>query len=46
LLDATHQTFGEFFVIATVVIAIGVITALFFYNHRERGTGSLPLLPQ
>jgi ABC-type spermidine/putrescine transport system permease subunit II len=46
LLDATHQTFGEFFLIATVVIAIGVATALFFYNHRERGTLHLPLLPQ
>jgi MFS family permease len=46
LLEATHQTFAEFFLIATVVIAIGVVTALFFYNHRERGTGHLPLLPQ
>jgi MFS family permease len=45
LMDAAHQVFGEFFLIAAVVIAAAVIPALFFYNHRERGTGRLPFLP-
>ncbi len=46
LMDATHHVFGEFFLIAAVVIAVGVIAALFFYNHRERGATPLPFLPQ
>jgi fucose permease len=46
LMDATHQVFGEFFLIASIVIAAGVIAALFFYNHRERDAGHLPFLPQ
>ncbi len=46
LMDAAHQVFGEFFLIAAIVIAIGVIPALFFYNHRERGAAPLPFLPQ
>jgi hypothetical protein len=45
LLDATYQTFEEFFLIAAVTIAIGVIAALFFHNHREEGTRGLPFLP-
>ncbi len=45
LMDALHQVFGEFFLIAAVVIVLAVIPALFFYNHRERGTGRLPFLP-
>jgi MFS family permease len=43
LMDATHQVFGEFFLIAAIVIAAGVVAALFFYNHRERGMNRLPL---
>jgi MFS family permease len=46
LMDATHQVFGEFFLIAAIVIAAGVIAAVFFYNHRERDAGHLPLLTQ
>jgi MFS family permease len=46
LMDATHQVFGEFFLIAAIVIAAGVIAALFFYNHRERDVSRLPFLPQ
>jgi MFS family permease len=43
LMDATHQVFGEFFLIAAIVIAAGVVAAVFFYNHRERGMNRLPL---
>ena len=39
LIDATYQTFEEFFLIAAIVIGLGAITAIFFYNHRERGAG-------
>ncbi len=45
LMDALHHVFSEFFLIAAVAIAIAVIPALFFYNHRERGTGRLSFLP-
>ena len=43
--EAAHQVFGEFFLIAAILIAVAVIPALFFYNHRERGTSRLPFLP-
>ncbi len=37
LVDATYHTFEEFFLIAAVVVGLGVIAALFFHNHREPG---------
>jgi len=39
LIEGTYQTFEEFFLIAAIVIALGAIAAVFFYNHRERGIG-------
>ena len=45
LIDATYHTFGEFFLVAAVVVALGAITAIFYYNHREHGSGRLPFLP-
>lgn len=46
LIDGTYHTFEEFFLIAAVVVCLGVIASIFFYNHRESGTGRLPFLPQ
>ncbi len=45
VLDALHGVFGEFFLIAAIVIAAAVIPALFFYNHRARDVSPLPFLP-
>ena len=45
LMDAAHQVFGEFFLIAAVIIAVAVIPAAFFYKHKTRGTGRIPFLP-
>jgi MFS family permease len=46
LLDALHGVFSEFFLIAAVVIVLGVLPSLFFYNHRGRDASHLPFLPQ
>jgi hypothetical protein len=37
--------FSNFFLIAAVIIGLAVIPALFFYNRRERGEGTMPFLP-
>jgi MFS family permease len=43
--DSLHTVFSEFFIIATVVIALAVIPAFFLYKHKLRGTGHTPFLP-
>jgi MFS family permease len=43
--QAAHTVFGEFFLIAAIVIAVAVIPAIFFYKHKARGTSRLPFLP-
>jgi MFS family permease len=43
--DSLHTVFSEFFIIATVVIALAVIPALFLYKHKGRGTDHTPFLP-
>lgn len=45
LMDAMHQVFGEFFLIAAVAAAAAVIPALLFYKHTQRGESRLPFLP-
>lgn len=42
---AAHTVFGEFFLIAAIVIAVAVIPAVFFYKHRPRGSTHIPFLP-
>jgi MFS family permease len=42
---AAHTVFGEFFVIAAIIIGLAVIPAIFFYGKKARGTSHLPLLP-
>jgi len=43
--DSLHTVFGEFFIIAAVLVALAVIPALFLYKHKVRGTSHLPFLP-
>jgi MFS transporter, DHA2 family, triacylglyceride efflux pump len=43
--EAAHRVFGEFFLIAAVIIGAAAIPAFFFYKHRSRGTSHLPFLP-
>lgn len=43
--EAAHTVFGEFFLIAAIVIAVAVIPAFFFYKERARGASRLPFLP-
>jgi hypothetical protein len=43
--ESLHVVFGEFFVIAAIVLALAVVPALFLYKHRARGTGRAPFLP-
>ncbi|MBC7292486.1 MAG: hypothetical protein H5T84_00005 [Thermoleophilia bacterium] len=43
--NALHTVFGEFFLIAAIIIGVAVIPALFFYKHRARGAPRLPFLP-
>ncbi|NLO27696.1 MAG: MFS transporter [Actinobacteria bacterium] len=43
--QAAHSVFGEFFLIAAVIIAVAVIPAIFFYKHKGRGTARIPFLP-
>ena len=43
--QAAHSVFGEFFLIAAIIIAVAVIPAVFFYKHKGRGTGRIPFLP-
>jgi MFS family permease len=42
---AAHAVFGEFFLIAAIVIGLAVIPALFFYKHKSLGTSRLPFMP-
>lgn len=42
---ALHTVFSNFFLISAVIIGLAVIPALFFYNKRERGEGTMPFLP-
>jgi MFS family permease len=43
--EAAHTVFGEFFLIASLVIGVAVIPAFFFYKHKVKGTGRIPFLP-
>jgi hypothetical protein len=43
--NAAHTVFGEFFLIAAIIIGVAVIPAVFFYRHKARGTSHLPFLP-
>jgi MFS family permease len=43
--DSLHNVFGEFFIIAAIIIALAVIPALFLYKHKVRGASHLPFLP-
>ncbi len=43
--EAAHTVFGEFFLIAAVVIGLAVIPAIFFYRHKVKETSHLPFLP-
>jgi MFS family permease len=43
--EAAHTVFGEFFLIAAVVIGVAVIPALFLYSRKEKGTSRIPFLP-
>ena len=43
--DSLHIVFGEFFVIAAVVIGLGVIPALFLHRRQARGAAQMPFLP-
>ncbi len=43
--EAAHTVFGEFFLIAAVVIAVAVIPAFFFYKRKEKSTSRLPFFP-
>lgn len=42
---AAHTVFGEFFVIAAVIIGLAIVPALFFYNKKVRRESRLPFLP-
>ena len=42
---AAHTVFGEFFLIAAIVIAVAVIPAMFFYKQKARGTSHVPFMP-
>lgn len=43
--EAAHTVFGEFFLIAAVVIAVAVIPAFFFYKRKEKSMSRLPFFP-
>ena len=43
--NAAHTVFGEFFLIAAIVIGLAVIPAIFFYKHKARGTSRIPFFP-
>lgn len=43
--EAAHTVFGEFFLIAAIVIGLAVIPAVFFYKHKAKGASRLPFLP-
>ena len=43
--QALHTVFGNFFLIAAVIIGLAVIPALFFYNKQARGESKIPFLP-
>jgi len=43
--QAAHSVFGEFFLIAAIIIAVAVLPAVFFYKHKGRGVGRIPFLP-
>jgi hypothetical protein len=42
---AAHAVFGEFFLIAAIVIGVAAVPAMFFYRRKARGTSHLPFLP-
>jgi MFS family permease len=42
---AAHTVFGEFFIIAAIIIGLAVIPAMFFYSKKARGASRLPFLP-
>lgn len=43
--DSLHTVFGEFFLIAAVIISLAVIPALFLYRQKGKRVRSLPFLP-
>jgi MFS family permease len=42
---AAHTVFGEFFVIAAIIIGLAIIPALFFYSKKARGESRVTFLP-
>jgi heme/copper-type cytochrome/quinol oxidase subunit 2 len=42
---AAHAVFGDFFLIAAIVVGVAVVPALFFYKHKARGTSHVPFMP-
>lgn len=43
--EAAHTVFGEFFLIAAIIILVAVIPACFFYKSRHKGVARIPFLP-
>lgn len=43
--QALHTVFSNFFLIAAIIIGLGVIPAFFFYSRKEQGAGKIPFLP-
>jgi MFS family permease len=44
-MDSLHTVFGEFFIIAAIIIVVAVIPALFLYKQKTRGAGRATFLP-
>ncbi len=43
--EAAHTVFGEFFLIAAIIIGVAVIPAFFFYKRKEADGARIPFLP-
>lgn len=43
--DSLHNVFGEFFLIAAVIVALAAIPALFFYKHKTKDVEHPSFLP-
>jgi MFS family permease len=43
--QALHTVFSNFFLIAAIIVGLGVIPAFFFYNKRRPGVSKIPFLP-
>jgi MFS family permease len=44
-MDSLHTVFGEFFIIAAIILLVAIIPALFLYKQKTRGAGRLPFMP-